>query len=126
MPENSTLTLEDITSILGETRSKTNAGEYLSNFLQSGELGREVDLDAGTFAGKPAKTIKTALDNARKKVNDETGELVVKGGTDIQVRVKQVTNGEKGEKKVVLEEHLFVINTKLVAEARAKQQATKS
>jgi hypothetical protein len=120
------LTLEDITGILGETRSKTNAGEYLSNFIQSGELGREVDLNAGTFAGKPAKVIKTALDNARKKVNDETGTLVIPGGTDIQVRVKQQTNGEKGDKKVVLSEQLFVINTKLVAEARAKQTAAKA
>jgi hypothetical protein len=122
----SELSLDDITGILGETRSKTNAGEYLSNFIESGELGREVDLNAGTFAGKPAKVIKTALDNARKKVNDETGQLVIKGGTDIQVRVKQTTNGEKGDKKVVLKEQLFVINTKLVAEARAKQQGAKS
>lgn len=115
----STLSLDDITGILGETRSKTNAGEYLRDFLSSGELGREVDLNTGSFAGKPAKVVKTALDNARKKVNDETGQLVIPGGTDIQVRVKQVTNGKKGDEKVVLEEHLYIINTKLVAEARA-------
>lgn len=114
-----TLDLNAIDGILAETRSKTNAGEYLRDFLASGELGREVDLTAGTFAGKPAKVIKTALDNARKKVNDETGKLVIDGGTDVQVRVKQVTNGEKGDKKKVLEEHLYVINTKKVAEARA-------
>lgn len=114
-----TLDLSAIDGILSETRSKTNAGEYLRDFLASGELGREVDLNAGTFAGKPAKVIKTALDNARKKVNDETGKLVIEGGTDVQVRVKQVTNGEKGDKKKVLEEHLYVINTKKVAEARA-------
>ena len=113
------LSFEDIGGILSETRSKTNAAEYLREFLQSGELGREVDLNAGTFAGKPAKVIKTALDNARKKVNDETGKLVIPGGTDVQVRVKQVTNGKKGDEKKVIEEHLFVINTKLVAEARA-------
>jgi len=120
------MTLEDITGILGETRSKTNSGEYLDDFIKSGELGREVDLNAGSFAGKPAKTIKTALDNARKKVNDETGQLQIKGGTDIQVRVKQTTNGEKGDKKVVLSEQLFIINTKLVAEARSKQTAPAS
>ena len=122
----SSLSLEDITGILSETRSKTNSGEYLRDFIESGQLGREVDLNAGTFAGKPAKTIKTALDNARKKVNDETGQLVIPGGTDVQVRVKQVTNGKKGAEKKVLEEHLFIINTKLVADARAKAQtATK-
>lgn len=115
------LSLDDITGILGSTRSKTNAGEYISDFLASGELGREVDLTAGSFAGKPAKVIKTALDNARKKVNDETGQLVIPGGTDVQVRVKQETNGKKGDDRVVLSEKLFVINTKKVAEARAAQ-----
>jgi hypothetical protein len=116
-----TLSLDDITGILGSTRSKTNAGEYVQDFLSSGELGREVDLNAGSFAGKDAKTVKTALDNARKKVNDETGALVVPGGTDVQVRIKQETNGKKGKDKEVLSEKLFIINTKLVAEARAKQ-----
>ena len=116
------LSLDDINDILGSTRSKTNAGEYVQEFLESGELGREVDLSAGSFAGKPAKVIKTALDNARKKVNDETGKLVIPGGTDVQVRVKQVTNGKKGDEREVLEEHLFIINTKKVAEARAAAQ----
>jgi hypothetical protein len=60
-----------------------------------------------------------ALDAARKKVSDETGQLVISGGTDIQVRVKQTTNGKKGAEKVVLDEKLFIINTKMVAEARA-------
>jgi hypothetical protein len=120
------LTLEDITGILGETRSKTNAGEYLTDFLNSGELGREVDLNAGSFAGKSAKQVKTALDNARKKVNDETGQLVVAGGTDVQVRVKQTTNGKKGKEKEILSEQLFVINTRLVAEARNAAQAKKA
>lgn len=114
-----TLNFDEIGGILSETRSKTNAAEYLREFLESGELGREVDLNAGTFAGKDAKQIKTALDNARKKVNDETGKLVIPGGTDIQVRVKQETNGKKGDEKKVTAEHLFVINTRLVAEARA-------
>lgn len=118
----SELSLEEITGILGSTRSKTNAADYVEEFLKSGELGREVDMNAGTFAGKDAKTIKTALDNARKKVSDETGTLAIPGGTDIQVRVKQETNGKKGAEKQVLSEKLFIINTKLVADARAKQQ----
>jgi len=121
MAEATALSLDDITGILGSTRSKTNAAEYVEDFLKSGELGREVDLSVGSFAGKDAKTIKTALDNARKKVNDETGSLAIPGGTDVQVRVKQETNGKKGDEKVVLSEKLFIINTKLVAEARAKQ-----
>jgi hypothetical protein len=112
-------TLDQVDEILGSTRSKTNAGEYLTEFLASGELGREVNLQAGSFIGKTAKQVKTALDIARKKVSDTTGNLMIPGGTDVQVRVKQITNGKKGDAKVILEEHVFVINTKLVAEARA-------
>lgn len=122
MATEQSMSLEDITGILGSTRSKTNAAEYVEDFLKSGELGREVDLTVGSFAGKDAKTIKTALDNARKKVNDETGKLAIEGGTDVQVRVKQETNGKKGAEKQVLSEKLFIINTRLVSEARAKQQ----
>jgi hypothetical protein len=116
-----TLTLDEITNVLGTTRSKTNSGEYLTQFLSSGELGREVDLSAGSFAGKTAKQVKMALDVVRKKVSDETGSLVIPGGTDIQVRIKQETNGLKGDAKIVVSEHLFIINVKLVAEARASQ-----
>lgn len=118
------LDLSQIGDILGGTRSKTNAAEYLREFLASGDLGREVNLTAGSFAGKSAKQIKTALDNARKKVSDETGQLSVPGGTDVQVRVKQVTEG-KGDAKRIVEEHLYVINTKLVAEAQNASKTSK-
>lgn len=114
--------LSQIDDILGTTRSKTDSAGYLREFLASGELGREVDLNAGSFVGKSAKQVKMALDVARKKVSDETGALVIPGGTDIQVRIKQETNGKKGDEKVITAEHLFVINTKLVAAARAGSQ----
>lgn len=113
--------LTEIDDVLGTTRSKTNATEYVRDFLTSGEMGREVDLTAGSFVGKTAHQIKMALDSARKKVSDETGQLVIPGGTDIQVRIKQATNGKKGAEKVILSEKLFIINTKMVAEARASQ-----
>ena len=117
--------LAQIDDVLGKTRSKTNATEYVRDFLASGEMGREVDLSAGTFVGKSAHQIKMALDVARKKVSDETGQLVIPGGTDIQVRIKQTTNGKKGADKVVLDEKLFIINTKMVAESRAAQNGSK-
>jgi len=117
--------LSQIDDILGSTRSKLNSSEYVRDFLASGEMGREVDLTAGSFVGKSAKQVKMALDSARKKVNDETGTLAIPGGTDIQVRVKQETNGLKGDKKVVVSEHLFIINTRLVAEARSSQNGSK-
>lgn len=117
--------LSQIDEVLGTTRSKTNATEYVRDFLTSGEMGREVDLTAGSFVGKTAHQIKMALDSARKKVSDETGQLVIPGGTDIQVRIKQTTNGKKGTEKVVLDEKLFIINTRMVAEARANQNGNK-
>jgi hypothetical protein len=119
------MSLDDIDGVLSETRSKTNAAEYLREFLASGELGREIDLQAGSFIGKSCKQVKTALDIARKKVSDETGNLLIPGGTDLQVRIKEVTNGKKGDEKEVLESHVFIINTRLVAAARAAQNGDK-
>lgn len=113
--------LTEIDNILGTTRSKLNSSEYVRDFIESGELGREVDLNAGAFIGKTASQVKMALDSARKKVSDETGQLVISGGTDVQVRVKQETNGKRGKEKEVISERLFVINTRLVSEARAAQ-----
>lgn len=117
--DNGSLDLSAIDEILGTTRSKLNSSEYVRDFLNSGEMGREVDLTTGAFVGKNAKQVKMALDAARKKVSDETGMLAIPGGTDIQVRIKQETNGKKGAEKVVTSERLFIINTRLVAEARA-------
>lgn len=117
----SEMTLDMIDGILGSTRSKLNSTEYVRDFINSGELGREVDLTSGAFLGKSAHQVKMALDAARKKVSDETGTLVIPGGTDVQIRVKQETNGKKGDEKKVLSEKLFIINTRLVAEARASR-----
>ena len=103
-----TLSLEDITSILAGTRSRTNSGAYVADFAKSGELGRKVDLTSGTFAGKEAKKVKTSLDGARKKMTDD-GKLVIPEGPQIAVRVK---DGQ-----------VFLINTALVAEAQAAQAA---
>jgi hypothetical protein len=113
--------LNEVMDILGTTRSKTDAGGFLNEFIESGALGKEISLTDGTFAGKDVKQVKTALDNARKKVSDETGNLVIQGGTDLQIRIKQNTNGKRGKEKVVTSEHVFIINTKLVGEAQAAQ-----
>lgn len=98
------LTLATLTEILAGTRSRTDAAGYIRGFLESGKLGDVVDLTSGTFAGKDVKKVKTALDNARKKTDDE-GRLIIPEGPTVAVRVK---DGK-----------CFVINTKLVAEAQA-------
>lgn len=121
MSDTDTLDLSEIDDIFGSTRSKTDSAGYLRTFLESGKLGQEIDLESGTFIGKSAKQVKMALDVARKKVSDETGNLLIPGGTDLQIRVKQETNGEKGDKKKILSEHVYIINTRLVAEARKAQ-----
>jgi hypothetical protein len=80
-----------ITEILAGSRSRTNSGAYVSEFLTS-------------FAGKDAKKVKTALDNARKKMTED-GKLVIPEGINVAVRVK---DGK-----------VFLINTTLFAEAQA-------
>ena len=100
----SELELDFINEILAGTRSRTDSGTFVGNFLSSGKLGQEVDLKVGTFAGKDAKKVKTALDGARKKMTAE-GKLVYPEGINVAVRVK--------------DGRVFLINTTLVAEAQA-------
>ena len=53
--------LDFVSELLAGSRSRTNSGAYISEFISSGELYREVDLKTGTFAGKDAKKVKTDL-----------------------------------------------------------------
>jgi hypothetical protein len=96
--------IDFVTELLAGSRSRTNSGAYVSEFLSSGELYRQVDLATGTFAGKDAKKVKTALDNARKKMTED-GKLVIPEGINVAVRVK---DGQ-----------VFLVNTTLFAEAQA-------
>lgn len=100
----SEMSLAEINEILAGTRSRTDSGAYVSEFIASGELGRPVDLTSGTFAGKDPKKVKTALDNARKKVTDQGG-FVIPEGKNVAVRVK--------------DGRVIIINTALVAAAQA-------
>ena len=96
--------IDFVTELLAGSRSRTNSGAYVSEFLSSGELYREVDLKTGTFAGKDAKKVKTALDNARKKMTED-GKLVIPEGINVAVRVKDGA--------------VYLVNTTLFAEAQA-------
>ena len=44
----------------------------MRQILESGAKGVQVDLEQGTFAGKKAQSVKTGLDNARKKLDEDT------------------------------------------------------
>ena len=96
--------LSFVSELLAGSRSRTNSGAYISEFIASGELFRQVDLLTGTFAGKDPKKVKTALDNARKKITED-GKLVIPEGTNVAVRVK---DGD-----------VYLVNTVLFAEAQA-------
>lgn len=96
--------IDFVTELLAGSRSRTNSGAYVSEFITSGELYREVDLKTGTFAGKDAKKVKTALDNARKKMTED-GKLVIPEGINVAVRVKDGA--------------VYLVNTTLFAEAQA-------
>lgn len=101
----------DAATIAQLLASQKSRGEYdstVSDFLKSGIAGIEIPLDSGVYAGKPAKTVKTGLDLARKRVKD--GSVVHAGGDKLRVIV--ATEGE-GESEV---SHLYLINTALTGQ----------
>ena len=91
------LTQEQIQELLSNQRSRGDYDAVLSDFLDSGEAGIQVDLDSGVLAGKDAKKVKTGLDNARKRINQSTGKPVFENGHAVKV--------------IVAEDNVFLINT---------------
>lgn len=91
------LTMEQIQELLSNQRSRGDYDAVLSDFLDSGEAGIQVDLDSGVLAGKDAKKVKTGLDNARKRINQSTGKPVFEKGHAVKV--------------IVAEDNVFLINT---------------
>ncbi len=97
------LTQEQIQALLANQRSRGDYDAVLSDFLDSGEAGIQVDLESGVLAGKDAKKVKTGLDNARKRINQATGKPVFEAGHAVKV--------------IVAEDNVFLINTASVGEA---------
>lgn len=102
------LTADAIAALLATSRGRGDYDSVLSDFLKSGDAGIEVDLSAGALAGKDAKNVVTGLNNAKGRMNKETGEPVHKGGHAVKVILRKVGEGENAE------EHVFLINTSLV------------
>lgn len=98
-----------IANLLSKQKSRGDYDAELVAFLESGEAGIEVSLTDGRFTGRAAKMVKTGLDNARKRTK-EGGGLVHEGSQN--VKVIALGNKEKGE-----EEHVYLINTAVGAEA---------
>ena len=83
------LTDDVINGLLASSKQRGQYDTELKAILESGAKGVEVDLTNGTFAGKKAQSVKTGLDNARKKLSEEQ---------QAQVRV------------IMQEDRVFVIN----------------
>lgn len=91
MADVNVLSDERINELLSMSKQRGLYEAELNTFIASGARGVEVPLDSGTFSGKKAQSVKTGLDNARKKLEDE-----------------DVKNGIKVIKQ---EEHVFLLNT---------------
>lgn len=74
----SALTPETIAELLAGARTKGAGEDVLTDFLASDEVGVEVSLETGPFAGKSAVQAYTGLNNAKKKTKkNDAGETVL-------------------------------------------------
>jgi hypothetical protein len=99
------LTAEAIQQLLATSRGRGDYDSVLAEFLKSEDAGIEVDLTAGALAGKDAKNVVTGLNNAKTRMNKETGSPVHPGGHAVKVILRKVGEGDAAE------EHVFLINT---------------
>lgn len=70
------LTDDLINSLLASSKQRGQYDTELKAILESGAKGVQIDLENGTFAGKKAQSVKTGLDNARKKLDEEAQATV--------------------------------------------------
>lgn len=107
-----------INSLLGESRSRGEYGEYLADFIKSGKVGVEVKFDGSDprMAGKDADKAKTGFENAKKATvkDSDPPKLKVEGANNVKVAKKNTGTKEAPEL------HLFLINTAVVAAKRAE------
>lgn len=110
-----------IASLLGDTRSRGEYGEYLTDFIKSGKVGLEVKFD-GTdprMAGKDADKAKTGFENAKKQTVKDSDPPVLKIAGSNNVKVVKKNTGSKETPEL----HLFLINTAVVASKQKEAAA---
>lgn len=73
-----------INALLASSKQRGQYDSELKAILDSGAKGVQIDLENGTFAGKKAQSVKTGLDNARKKLPE-----------DVQATVRVIMQDEK-------------------------------
>jgi len=62
-----TLDMEAIAQLLQSSRQRGQYDIELRNFIEGGEVGAEVDLTSGVFAGKKPQTVKTGFEGAARR-----------------------------------------------------------
>jgi len=65
-----------IAQLLAGSKQRGQYDAELKAILDSGAKGVQIDLENGTFAGKKAQSVKTGLDNARKKLPEDVQATV--------------------------------------------------
>jgi hypothetical protein len=84
------LSADVINALLASSKQRGLYDSELKSIIDSGAKGVQVDLENGTFAGKKAQSVKTGLDNARKKLAEDVRDTV---------------------RVIMQDEQVFVINT---------------
>lgn len=86
----SELSADVINALLSSSKQRGQYDSELKAILESGAKGVQIDLENGTFAGKKAQSVKTGLENAKKKLPEDVRDTV---------------------RVIMQEDNVFVINT---------------
>ena len=65
------LSPEQITALLSGAKVRGQYDDELKAFIARGNRGEQVDLEAGSLAGKKPQSVKMGFENAKKKLDDE-------------------------------------------------------
>lgn len=126
------LTMDAIETLLASAKTRGDYEIELKNFIASDDIGIEVDLSSGSLAGKDPKNVATGFNNARKKMNADTGKPAVEGAPAVKVILKLIDTNEpetdangnpvtddKGNTVTKKEGHVFLINTAKLGDGAA-------
>lgn len=65
-----------ITQLLSSSKQRGQYDAELKAILETGAKGVQIDLENGVFAGKKAQSVKTGLENAKKKLAEDVRDTV--------------------------------------------------
>lgn len=88
------LSADKVAELLASSKQRGVYEDELKSILAHGNRGEQVDLESGTLAGKKPQSVKTGLENAKKKLDE-----------DVRANVRIILS----------EDQVFVINTAVEA-----------